>query len=190
MDIHDIFKSRRTIRKFKQPPLSEEQLLRYIDSARLAPSAGNMQPLKYIVVHSLAMKERLFPLVKWAAYLAPDYNPKENEKPTAYIVVCADRTIRKSGYEIDVGAAVENLILSAWVDGVGSCIMGAIDRQKIRTLLDIPEELEVSCVISLGYPAEIPRETKVTDSIRYYLDEDGILCVPKREREDVLINIL
>ncbi|MBO5060624.1 MAG: nitroreductase family protein [Clostridia bacterium] len=190
MNINDVLKSRRTIRKFKQTPLSGEQLMRYIDAARVAPSAANLQPLKYIAVKNTEMVEKIFGLVKWAGYLASEYNPKEDERPTAYIAVCADTAVRKAGYEIDVGAAVENLILSAFSDGVGACWMGAVDRPKISELLGLPENLVLSCVVALGYPAEQPKEVKVTDgNIKYYLNEENTLCVPKRDLEDVIIKI-
>ena len=191
MNINDILKSRRTIRKFKQTPLSEAQLMQYIDAARLAPSAANLQPLKYVAINSVEMVEKIFPLVKWAAYIAPEYNPKKDERPVAYIAVCADTSIRQAGYDIDVGAAVENLIISALSDGVGACWMGAIDRPKISELLDLPQNMGLSCVIALGYPLEEPKEVKITDdSIKYYLGEDGTLCVPKRSLKDVMIKIV
>ncbi|MEE0409647.1 MAG: nitroreductase family protein, partial [Clostridia bacterium] len=151
MNIYEFIKSRRTIRKFRQDELSVEQLNKYIDAARVAPSAANIQPLKYVVVKSREMSEKMFPLVKWAGYLAPDYNPKEGERPTAYIVVCADTTIRKAGYDMDIGAAVENMMLCALADNVGACWMLSIDRDEIRKLLSIDENLEISCVVAMGY---------------------------------------
>lgn len=191
MNINDLLKKRRTIRKFSQQPLTKEQLLCYIDAARLAPSAANLQPLKYIAVRDLCMAEKLFPYVRWAAYLAPDYNPKDGEHPVAYIAVCVDKEIRNSGYETDVGAAVENLILSALADGVGACWMGAIDREGIKKLLEIPDNLELSCVVALGYPAETPCDVACEDgNIKYYLNENGTLCVPKRMQDEVLIKIV
>ncbi len=188
MNINDALKKRRTIRKFKQEPLTKEQLQKYVDAARIAPSAANLQPLKYVAVYSREMTDKMFELVKWAGYLAPDYNPKEGERPTGYIVVCADTTIRKSGYDLDVGAAVENMILAALDDGVGSCWMGSIDRAKIAELLNIPEHMEISCLLALGYPAETPKEVGVNDDdIKYYLDDEKTLCVPKRSLKDVII---
>lgn len=185
----ELIKSRRTIRKFLQKPLSCEQLAEYIDAARVAPSGANLQPLKYIAVQSKEMTDKMFPLVKWAGYLAPEYNPKDDERPTAYIVVCADTEIRKTGYDMDVGAAVENIILSALSDGVGACWMAAIDRDEIRKLLDIPVYCEIPCVVALGYPKETPKEVGITTDIKYYL-EDETLCVPKRSMEEVLIKTL
>lgn len=191
MNIYDLIRSRRTIRKFRPEPLTRDQLTRYIDAARLAPTGLNLQPLKYICVHSPEMVSKVFPLVKWAAYLAPNYNPAENERPTAFVAVCADTSIRPAGYEVDMGAAVENLILTALADGVGACWMGAIDYAKISELLHISGDLKLLCVVALGYPAESPREADITDSsIKYYLDETGTLNVPKRPLDDVLLDIV
>lgn len=188
MNIYEFIKSRRTIRKFRQDELSVEQLNKYIDAARVAPSAANIQPLKYVVVKSREMSEKMFPLVKWAGYLAPDYNPKEGERPTAYIVVCADTTIRKAGYDMDIGAAVENMMLCALADNVGACWMLSIDRDEIRKLLSIDEHLEISCVVAMGYLAETPKEASVENGdIKYYLDKTNTLCVPKRGMDDVII---
>ena len=88
-----------SFRQEGQPPIGNagaEQLRRYVDAARVAPSGANLQPLKYVIVRTEEMTDKVFSLVKWAAYLAPDYNPKETERPTAYVVVCADTTLRKT----------------------------------------------------------------------------------------------
>lgn len=189
MDIAEFIKSRRTIRKFSEKPLSANQLTSYVDAARLAPSAANLQPLKYIAVQSKQMADKMFPLLKWAGYLAPKYNPTENERPAAYIVVCADRDISQKGYDMDVGAAVENIILTALADGVGACWIGSIDREEIAKLLGIPQTFYVSCVVALGYPKENPRAVGIKQNIKYYL-EGETLCVPKRDIDEVLLRML
>ena len=190
MNIYDLIVRRRTVRKFNQKSLKREQIEKYINAARLAPSAANRQPLKYVAVIEENTVSKVFENVKWAGYLAPDYNPKENERPTAFIVVCVDTNISKSGYEMDIGAAVENVILSALEDGVGACFMGAIDKPKISEICKLPKNLTLSCVIALGYSAETPKEVKMVDgNVKYYLENDT-LCVPKRDMEEVLINII
>ncbi len=188
MDIIEFIKSRRTIRKFDQTPLTKDQLETYIDAGRVAPSAANLQPLKYIAVQSAEMTEKVFPLLKWAGYLK-DYAPKEGEMPTAYIVVCVDKDICSNGGELDVGAAIENIILAALSDNVGACWIGSVERSRLKELLKIQDTLEISCVVALGYPKESPKEEEVTDSIKYYLDEET-LCVPKRSISDVLIKTI
>ena len=190
MDIYELIKNRRTIRKFKNTPVSPKQVAKYIDAARVAPSAANIQPLKYISITSPEMVEKIFPFVKWAGYLAPDYNPKENEHPTAFVSVCADLSLRQSGYEVDMGAAVENLILTALADGVGACWMAAIDFEKISELLGLGDDLKLLCVVALGYPDEIPEEAHLAQDVKYYVGDNGNLHVPKRSLEDILIKNL
>lgn len=191
MDLLQLITKRRTIRKFQQKPLTKEQLTQYVDVARLAPSAANIQPLKYVCVSSENMVKKLFPMVKWARYLAPEYNPKSQEEPVAYIAVCADSRIKQAGYEMDIGAAVENIILAAASQGVGACWMGAIDREGISHLLELPEHIHLSCVVALGYPLESPKEVAVADNnIKYFLDNQDTLCVPKRSLNDVLLKSL
>ena len=81
---------------------------------------------------------------------------------------------------------MENMILSALCDGVGSCWIGSVDREALALLLSLPENLTITSVIALGYPAEEPREAEVFDGdIKYYL-ENGTLCVPKRSLEEVI----
>lgn len=188
MDINNLISSRRTIRKFKQTPVSNECLNKYVQAARLAPSAGNVQSLKYIIVSDEQMRDNVFSTLKWAGYLAPEYNPDKNHRPMAYIIVCNDTNIEKKGYDMDVGAAVENMILSAWDDGVGTCWIGSVNRPVLKKYLDLTDNIYISCVLALGYPDEEPKEVKLSEdgSIKYYL-ENGTLCVPKRDIDDIII---
>lgn len=187
MNCYEAATSRRTIRKFSQKPIEREMLERYINAARLAPSAANMQPLKYCIVDAPAPLSAVFDAVKWAAYIAPKGNPAENERPTAFIMVLADTTIKSSGYELDAGAAIQNILLSAWEDGIGSCWMGAIDRDAIRKILSIPEQLLIVSAIALGYKAEDSRIEPLESSVKYWKDADGMYHVPKRSVQDILI---
>ena len=188
MNVYDIIVNRRTIRKFLQKPIPDELLEKYVNAGRLAPSAANRQPLKYKIVNSENIVQKMLKMVKWAAYISPMGNPGKGEEPVAFIAVCADLNIRKDGYETDLGAAVQNIIISAEADGIGSCWMGAIDYGEITKLLGLSENLKLLCVVALGYKAEDPKECLVeNDNIKYYKDQDGILNVPKRSLEEVLI---
>lgn len=191
MDLYDMIINRRTIRKFKPEKLTDAQLMRYINAARVAPSAANLQPLRYIAVNRSQTVDALFPLLRWAGYLAPDYNPQLGERPVAYVAVCADLTVKTKHFETDMGAAVENLILSALCDGVGACWIAAVDYEKAEKLLELDENTKLLSVIALGYPAEAPKEVSMQeDSIRYYLNEERTLCVPKRNMDEVLIKVM
>jgi len=188
MSVYRTIVSRRTIRKFKQQKIERAILEKLVDAARLAPSAMNLQPLKYGIVDEESKVSRFFQFVKWAGYIAPAGNPAENEKPVAYLVVLVDTRIRKSGFEEDIGAAIQNILLAAEEEGIGTCWMGAIDRDAIRELLKIPEHFIINSVISMGYKAENPVYEDENGSIRYYKDENGVLHVPKRKLDEVIVS--
>jgi nitroreductase len=104
----------------------------------------------------------------------------------AYIFPLVNLSVREKGYENDVGAAVENMILAAWEAGVGSCWLISVERPKLAVILRIPEGYRIDSVLALGYPAESPVVEDLKDSVKYWKDEHGVLHVPKRRLGDVL----
>ena len=187
MNAYEIITSRRTIRKFKQQRISEEVLMKLIDSARLAPSGANKQPLRYRIVAEAEQVKTIQESVKWAAMISPNGNPSEDEQPVAFIVLLVDTNVSKAGYELELGAAAQNIMLAAWSEGIGSCWLGNIDRKKIIETLNLPERYILNTVIALGYPLEEPLVENVNDSLKYYKDGAGVLHVPKLSLEDVLV---
>lgn len=179
-NLYDLIISRRTVRRFKPQPVARDILERIVGAGRLAPSAANMQPLAFVVVDGAGARERIFPCLKWAAYIAPEGDPKPGQKPAAYIVTLVDTRIREKMFEYDVGAAMENMILAALADGVGSCWLLSVDRDKVREILSIPDKYRIDCVLALGYPDEEPVIEDMGDSHRYWKDAEGRLHVPKR----------
>ncbi|MDD4297309.1 MAG: nitroreductase family protein [Ruminiclostridium sp.] len=186
MNINDCIIKRRSVRKFIQTKINRELLIKLVNAARFAPSASNLQPMKFLIVDEKEHVDKVFELVKWAGYIAPHGNPKKGEEPVAYIIILADTEIRKNGYEHDAGAAGQNIILTATEEGLGSCWIRSIDRKSMRDLFSIPDNLEIDTLIALGYPAEEPVAEDYQNSIKYYIDENGILHVPKRNLEDIL----
>ncbi len=186
MSFYDLIISRRTIRQFKPEPLPRELLERIVNAGRLAPSAGNKQPLEFLVVNEPKLCHQVFPYLSWAAYISPKGNPKPGQEPVAYVITLVNLSIRSQGYEYDVGAAMENMILAAWNEGVGSCWLISVNREKIAALFKIPENYRVDSVLALGYPAESPIVETFQGSIRYWLDDEGRLHVPKRSLESVI----
>ena len=183
--IYETIVGRRTIRKFRQEPVPRDVLERLVDVARLAPSAANLQPLEYVVVDAAGPRAEVFPCLKWAAYIAPAGDPGPGEEPTAYVVTLANTKIREKMFEYDIGAAMENMILAALEEGLGSCWMLSIDRDKLRSILGVPENYRIDSVLALGYPAEEPAAEVMGDSCRYWKDEAGRLHVPKRTLSSV-----
>lgn len=184
----ELLKKRRTIRKFKQLHVDTKDILDILDCARLAPSAANLQPLKYAFVNEKLDCDAIFPLTRWAGYLGGDGTPKEGEQPTAYIAVLNDETIKREGYELDAGAAAMSIIIAAESRGIASCWLGAIDRPRIAEFLGLPEHIKVVSLIALGYPAEKSRAVPYKGDIKYYRDSDNSLCVPKRSLDEIIIN--
>jgi nitroreductase len=183
---YDLIAGRRTIRSFKPEPVARELLDRLVDVGRLAPSAANMQPLEFIAVDEAGPKAEIFACLKWAAYIAPAGDPKPGEEPAAYIVALVNTKVREKMFEYDIGAAMENMTLAALAEGVGSCWMLSIDRDKLRAALGVPEEYRIDSVLALGYPAEDPAAEVMGESCRYWKDAAGRLHVPKRALAAVL----
>ena len=186
MTVYELILKRRTIRRFKPEQVPEELLNKLVNAGRVAPSGANLQPLEFIVVNNSELVAKVFPSLKWAGYIAPAGNPPEGKRPMAYIIVLINTEIRSNGGEVDAAAAIENMILTALEDGVGSCWLGAIDRDQLRALLNISQKYQIDSVLALGYPDESPVLEEMTDSIKYWKDENGVLHVPKRKFSDIV----
>lgn len=184
--VYEKILSRRTIRKFTEKTVEKDILIKCVDGARLSPSGMNRQPLKFLIVQDQSILPKVFETTSWAAYL-PEYKPTEREMPRAYIIILLDKAIRDDcGH--DAGIAAMSISMIAYDEGLGSCILGAIDRPKLRTILNIPRSLDIILAVALGYPAENPVVDKVRDgNIKYWLDEDDVLHVPKRDLQDILV---
>jgi nitroreductase len=186
MKAYDLIISRRTIRQFKPQPISRDILTKIVNAGRLAPSAANLQPLEFVVVDEESLEKEIFSCLKWAAYITPRGNPKPGNEPQAYIITLANSQIREKMYEYDVGAAIENMILTALEDGIASCWLISVDKARVAELCNIPEHYKVDSVLALGYPAQESRAEEFKDSCKYWQDADGTFHVPKRKLEDIV----
>ena len=93
--------------------------------------------------------------------------------------------------DVDVGLALGSLTAAAWAHGVGSCIMGAIDRPALTRLLALPDGVRLCYMVALGYPTHASKLVEMQDgSVKYYLDENRGYCVPKRSMDEVLLKTL
>jgi nitroreductase len=184
MNVYEAILSRRSIRRFKQKSIPLELLKKFVNGARLAPSAANLQPLEFIIVNEKFLCKKIFETLGWAAYIKPKWAPSKNERPVAYIIMLV--TDSKNQYYLrDVSLASENIVLAAEEEEIGSCILCNVDREKIRELFKIPNEILIDSVIALGYKAENPVVVDFIDSVKYWRDENEVLNVPKRKLEDV-----
>lgn len=189
MSVYKLISKRRSIRRFLQHDIPIDILTRIVDAARLAPSAANLQPLEYIVIDNPGQVKKVFPALKWAGYIRPHGNPPKGEEPVAYIVVLNNTKIKSQYVSQDSGAAIENMILTAMEENVGSCWVESIDKDSLRKVLELPDHLEIKAVLALGYPGEMPQTEELQeadDSIKYWKDDDECLIVPKRKLNDII----
>ena len=187
MDIMELLATRRTYRRFQQTPVPAAVVDDMIQAVRLSSCGGNRQAIRLVVVQSPAMVAKVQPLVKWAACLPPEQGvPKPGEQPVLFVAVVQDASI-PGDKDTDAGIALANLTLAAWAKGVGSCIMGAIDRPRLAELLGLSENEKLHSMVALGYPAHASRVVPLTEAtgVKYYLDENRDYCVPKRAAADI-----
>jgi nitroreductase len=184
--IYESIIKRRTIRKFTQQPISPEILQKCVDAARLSPSGMNFQPLKYMVVTDSLVLPQVFSTLTWARNI-PGYSHAPNEVPKAYIIILLDTTIRERAGN-DPGIAAMSISMVAYEAGLGSCMLGSVDRLQLKNKLEIPDHLQVLLVVALGYPREQSKEVELDGSdTRYWFDKQGVLNVPKRRLKDVIV---
>lgn len=150
MNVSDAIRLRRSVRGYLDKPVEEEKLLRVLEAGRLAPSAGNKQDWKFIVVRDAATREKLVEVAKGQKFVG--------EAPvviaacgtlTDYIMTCGQLT-----YPIDVAIAVDHMTLQAVEDGLGTCWIGAFYEDQAKRLLGVPDEMRVVALFPLGYPSQ------------------------------------
>ena len=187
MTVKEAILARRTIRKFRQDPVDITQLQELVNLARVAPCSANMQPLKYKLV-TTGETDRVFPYLNWAVAIAPRGEPKPEERPTAYIVICVDTRIRPKNTDIDVGIAAQTIALAAWERGLGTCLMALHDKPGLTASLSLPEYVTPALGIALGYPAHSSEIYPMEDGqYRYHMTDDGNFHVPKRSLSEILL---
>lgn len=156
--MEEIYK-RRSIRKYTNKEISEEIMKKILKAGMNAPSAHNLKPYDLVVVKD---KETLQKLADTCIY------SRMLSNANAAIVICSIADNEKTPYwQSDCGAVAENILLEATSFGIGTCWLGGypdLDKtSKEKQILGIPENYQVFCTISMGYPAE---ERKVNDN--YY----------------------
>jgi nitroreductase len=168
MNVLEVIKKRRSIRKYKKDPIPEEALLRVLQAARLAPSGKNFQPWKFIIVKDKSLKEKLAQASAGQFFMA--------EAPII-IVGCGfpDNCYARMGrymksWSVDVTIAFDHLMLQAQEEGLGTCWIGSFEEEEVKEILNVPEGVKVLALTPLGYPGEIPafRGRKSLDEIVSY----------------------
>lgn len=189
MEFLDLVKKSRSYRRFRQEmPVEKTHLLKMVEAVRFSPSARNVQPLKYALYSTPEQCEAIFPTLAWAGYLTDWDGPCEGERPYAYIVQLHDTTI-SDRYSCDHGITAQSMLLQAVELGYGGCIIGAVKREELSNILQLPDHLKIINVIALG----VPKEKVVVDDMqegdyKYWREADGTHHVPKRTLDELIFN--
>ncbi len=195
--IRDLILQNRSCRRFYQEvAIGHETLRELVDLARLSASAGNLQPLKYILSCHPQRNALIFSHLAWAAYLKDWPGPAEGERPSAYIIILGDKEISQS-FDYDCGIAAQSILLGAVEKGLGGCIIASVQREELRQALQIPTRYEILMVLALGKPREkvvidpvghAKAHLRPTADIKYWRDAEGVHHVPKRHLDDLIIS--
>ena len=162
----ELIKSRQSDRKYSDKPVEKEKLERVIEAGRMAPSACNAQPWKFIVVTNPELIEKI---AEAASAKLIGMNSFVAQSPVLLVVIREQpnfsskvgAAIKKKDYSlIDIGIASENICLQAKAEGIGSCIIGWFDEKMLRNILDIPRSKRVELIITLGYSLSDQREKR------------------------------
>lgn len=161
---YELVRNRQSDRAYDIRPVEKDKVLRIIEAARLAPSACNAQPWRFIVVDDAELKNKL---ADAAASRILGINHFTKQAPVHIVIVMEPANLNsnfgslvkgKTFPLIDIGIAAEHICLAAKAEGLGSCMLGWFDEPAVKKLLNIPKSRRVPLIITLGYP--------LTDDIR------------------------
>jgi nitroreductase len=187
--LEDLIRKNRSCRRFIQSrSLDMNTLNELVNLARMSASAANLQPLKYVLCCNPEKNAEIFTCLAWAAYLKDWPGPLEGERPAGYIVVLGDTAVAQD-FGCDHGIACQSILLGAREKGLAGCMLGAVNREKLREILNLSGQLKILLVLALGVPREeiVVEPLGADGSIRYWRDSRGVHHVPKRSLKDIVI---
>lgn len=191
-EIFSLTYAARSVRVFDEDKRATKELLEHFaDCARVTPSAGNMQLLKYKICCDDDTVKAIRPLTRWAGYIKDKKLPPEGKEPTSFIVICHDSSLgaMSAFTQMDVGIAAQTINLAAREAGFAVCMIGSFEKDALKELLGFNETIEPVLVIAIGAPAEDPVICSVGDdgSIKYFRDSADLHFVPKRSLKEILL---
>ncbi len=168
MSFLDLANKRHSVRNYKSTPVPQEKMRRCIEAARLAPSACNSQPWKFIIVDD---PELVNELAKAAFEGLLDFNHFAFKVPVLVLIVSERQkmlakfggVVKKKNFSLmGIGIAAEHLCLQATEEGLGTCILGWFNEKKVKKILSIPKLKRVELIIAVGFSAdeEIPHKKR------------------------------
>ncbi len=142
METWETIRTKRAVRDYDTRPVPDEVIQRVLQAGRLAGSARNIQLWRFILIREKATKKALSECGRYARHLA---------HAAFVIVLCTEGSARRWA-SFDAGRAAQNMMLAAWDEGVGSCVVALHDETCARALLGVPSEYDIQVAIAFGYP--------------------------------------
>ena len=165
----ELINKRQSDRAYLSKPIEKEKLGRILEAGRLAPSACNAQPWKFIVVDDQELKNKIADCSS-SKVLGMNHFTKQAPVHIVIIEENANFTSNAGSFIkgkhfplIDIGITAEHICLQAAAEGLGSCMLGWFDEIKVKKLLKIPKSKRVPLIITLGYPEKETREKRRKD---------------------------
>ena len=177
MNFLDLVNKRQSVRKYLGKPVEREKIERCLEAARLAPSANNSQPWSFIVIDDPKLKEAV---ARNTFDRVISFNRFSLQAPVLILIL----SVRPSFFSrvgsivkdkqfslIDIGITAEHLCLQAVEEGLGTCMMLWFNEKGVKKLLNIPSQIRVELIITMGYPESIqirPKKRKPINQIKRY----------------------
>lgn len=168
-ELLNLINTRQSDRAYTIQTIEKEKIERILEAARLAPSACNAQPWKFIVIDNPELKNKIADCTS-SKVLGMNHFTKQAPIHIAIVEERANFTsnagslIKGKHFPlIDIGIAAEHMCLQAAAEGLGSCMLGWFDETKVKKLLNIPKSKRVPLIITIGYPEKETREKRRKD---------------------------
>jgi len=164
--LQELIRGRRSVRRYLETPVDRDKILACLEAARLAPSAENVQPWRFLVVDDPSLKDRLTAQAFSGIYSMSRF---ARHAPVIIVILArldllANRLGRQiqgtSFYLIDIGAAGEHIALQAQELGLGTCWIGWFNARRVRKLLRIPRRFKLVALLALGHAEDQPSGEK------------------------------
>jgi nitroreductase len=190
MLFRDLVTKGRNYMKFDGSATVPAELLHgLLELASFAPSEGNLQPLKYLVVNESAERGQLIPMLLPEGSFAGWAGAPEKDRPQAFIVMFGDLSLC-SDFGTDSGIAAQTILLGAANEGLGGCIIQSVDRERLKAHFGITGQYQPLMAIAIGKPAEtlVIDQMSGDDTVVCRTDANGIRHIPKRMVRDSMIS--
>ncbi|MFC1954289.1 nitroreductase family protein [Chloroflexota bacterium] len=166
MEVQEAIEKRKSIRSYKDEPIPENKLQKVLEAARLAPSGGNRQEWKFVVVRDEEKRKQLSKAANGQAHVAAA------PVVIAGVATGAERNMmcEVPAYPVDLSVAIDHMTLAAVEEGLGSCWIGAFSQDEARRIIGVPDTHKIVSLLTLGLPADDgrPKTRKSIDEIICY----------------------